>query len=303
MDVEIIFEGDNIVQYKVNDKLSGRDTSQPASPQTSQSVPTVQEGEKLVTVHHVAPPKEEVPQPTSDQIPESPSVSEKVEPLRHQLDQKNYAYPVFIGVKSDSGTDDYYERKLTFNDAKECHVELQDGETYRIYFKNNTTETVCLRVFVDGLNTLSQDIHGVYQFAPRLPLEAARHYVVEGNELVMIQGFFGEWEFLSDTDKKQLNDSEQNLTKGAFYRSFIVSRSNDSLAAKKGNAAEVGTITVAVYRYETKKKEYLAVDDKGRTRGRNSRLGTSSGQTTQSKADYAEAGEVGHRIDMYHIFY
>ncbi len=314
-DFVIIFEGDNIVQYIANSKVKESESpGTTAKPDTqthsSQGTP---EGEKPTSVQPVTTPKDGattpkdgVTRPTEGQTNnESSSTSETAggDTLRHPLNRANYAYPILFGVKSDSGSNDYYERPLTFNDAQECHLELKDGETYRIYFKNNTPEAVCVRVLVDGLNTLSQEVNGVYQFAPCLSLDKARHYVVNGNEFVMIQGFFGEGEYLSETDKKQLNDLGQEMTKGQFYRPFIVSRSDDSLAKRKGHDEEIGTISIGVYRYEKKQEQNSTQKKRGRTRGRNSRLGTSYGEATTSNVEYAESSEVGKQLDVYNIFY
>ncbi|MDR3636239.1 MAG: caspase family protein [Isosphaeraceae bacterium] len=121
------------------------------------------------------------------------------------------------------------------------YVPLQRGETYEIYVENRAGQPVCMKLLVDGLNTLPDlemaKTKGVatYLWGQHVNLADARHYVLDPatlktpRKIWRVNGFITE----TGTDGK--------------VRDFVVSTAEKSLAAKRKFTDQMGLITAAFY--------------------------------------------------------
>ena len=95
----------------------------------------------------------------------------------HPMTNPNFEFPVriYVGGKERPG----HAR------GNEWFVPLRKGETYEIYVENRSGQPVCMRLLVDGLNTLP-DLEmaktkgmATFVWGQHVNLEDARHYVLD----------------------------------------------------------------------------------------------------------------------------
>src|SRR5262245_1048961 len=118
-------------------------------------------------------------------------------------------------------------------------VPVRDGEVYSIEVENRTGQVVCLRLLVDGLNTLpeAEDRElgskglDVMAWGRPVKLDEARHYVLDPatSERFAVRGFV-----------------TQTGPAGRL-REFTVVRAEDALAARQQFTEGIGLITAAFY--------------------------------------------------------
>jgi len=185
----------------------------------------------------------------------------------HPLADRNFQIPVRILVNNK-------ERKGTFR-GNDYIVKLRKGEKYAVQVANNTNDRVMMRLLIDGLNTLPQEIEeakgiATEEVAPRVSLGEARHWVLDPNKRFSVKGFVNK-------------TGEQGI-----YREFVVVDADESLAARKSFTDQVGLITVAFYQ------------DKNRTRGA---AGTQQGAEVQQDLTVRQGTECGKMIAVVNIRY
>jgi hypothetical protein len=151
----------------------------------------------------------------------------------HPMTNPNFEFPVriFVGGKERQGI------------AKGNHwyVPLHQGETYEIYVENRTGQPVCMRLLVDGLNTLPDlemaKTKGVatYLWGQHVNLADARHFVLDPADLRTPRKLWRVSGFVTETGK------------AGKLREFVVSTAEQSLAAKRKFTEQMGLITAAFY--------------------------------------------------------
>jgi len=145
----------------------------------------------------------------------------------HPMLDPNFPYRVRIIV-------DGKERKGVVR-GNDYFIPLRKGETFRIEVENRSGHLVCMRLLVDGLNTLPQkeETKGVVTMitAPRVNLEDARHWILDPakSPIFAIRGFVS-----------QTGSSGQ-------LREFKVVDLDESFAARQQFTDQVGMITAAFY--------------------------------------------------------
>jgi hypothetical protein len=186
----------------------------------------------------------------------------------HPLLDPRFPFPVrvWIGGK---------ERKGIAR-GNDWFIPVREGEVYKLEIENRSDRVVCMRVLVDGLNTLPErdDTKGVVTmvWGKRVNLDEARHYVLDParSRIQWVTGF-----------------ATETGAQGKL-RDFRVARAEKSLAARRQFTDQIGLITVAFYL------------PAGGSRGP---LGTEAGE--ERRADLTEhAGvNVGNLIAVVHIRY
>ncbi|MFM7168608.1 MAG: hypothetical protein ACKO3T_25480 [Planctomycetaceae bacterium] len=165
-------------------------------------------------------------------------------------------------------------------------VKLKQGDEYIIRVTSNFESTVILRLLVDGLNTLAEQVRELsgerkWLFAqPRL-LTDARFWVIPPGQWE-IKGFYKEPQEKGETD----------------CQAFLVTDIEGSQAARLGLRQNVGMITAAFYTAE-KRKQPLQMGD-----GENlPRLGTVPGRAFTERVDLDSVWQPGTLIQVQHIRY
>ena len=119
-------------------------------------------------------------------------------------------------------------------------VPLRKGETFEIWVENRSGQTVCMRLLVDGLNTLpdvEKTTKGVVTliWGQHVNLADAAHWVLDPakvkrpRKLWAVRGFF-----------TQTGDH-------GTLREFVVNLAAESLAARRKYTQDMGLITAAFY--------------------------------------------------------
>src|SRR5262249_9298735 len=118
-------------------------------------------------------------------------------------------------------------------------VPVRDGDVYAIEVENRTGQVVCMRLLVDGLNTLpeAEDREpgskglDVMAWGRPVKLDEARHYVLDPakGQRFAVRGF--------------VTQTGQD----GRLREFTVARAEDSLAARQQFTESIGLITAAFY--------------------------------------------------------
>jgi len=157
----------------------------------------------------------------------------------HPLLDPNFPYKVRIVVNGQ-----VREGVVRGNDY---FVPLRKGETFRIEVVNDSGRIVCMRLLVDGLNTLPQkeEAKGVSTMitAPRVNLENARHWILDPAKakLFAIRGF------VSQTGS------------AGKLREFKVVDLDNSFAARQQFTDQVGMITAAFYLPASESRGEIAI--------------------------------------------
>lgn len=147
----------------------------------------------------------------------------------HPLADPSFPYRVMIRAGG-------AERKAVFR-GNDMLVPLSKGEEYEIWIENKTDDLVCMRLLVDGLNTLVEKddmTKGIQTevVAKRVNLDEARFWVLDPkrSQLFAVRGFVTK---TGDQGK---------------YRAFKVVDANESVAARQKFTDNLGIITAAFYR-------------------------------------------------------
>ena len=143
----------------------------------------------------------------------------------HPLAEADCPFPVKLVI-------DGQERKGVFR-GNEYIVPVRKGEVYEIQVENRTKDMVFMRLLVDGLNTLPQelDTKGVRMevVAPRVNLDEARAWQVNPGTLNAVRGFVTE------------------VGAGGKLRQFEIADASDSQAGRQNFTDQLGIITAAFY--------------------------------------------------------
>ena len=165
------------------------------------------------------------------------------------------------------------ERQFVFR-GNECLLPVKAGEVYRIEVENKADQIVCMRVLVDGLNTLPEleRTKGVETlvWGKRVNLDEARYYVLDP----AFSRVYGVRGFTTETGAQ------------GKYRDFVVASAEHTLAARRQFTDQIRLITVALY------------NPSGASRAL---LGTDAGQ--EGKADLTERNgvNIGTLIAVVHV--
>jgi hypothetical protein len=118
-------------------------------------------------------------------------------------------------------------------------VPVRDGDVYAIEVENRTGQVVCMRLLVDGLNTLPEGEDrepgskglDVMAWGRPVKLDEARHYVLDpaAGERFAVRGFV------------------TRTGQDGRLREFTVVRAENSLAARQQFTESIGLITAAFY--------------------------------------------------------
>jgi hypothetical protein len=150
----------------------------------------------------------------------------------HPMTNPNFEFPVriYVGGKERPG----YPR------GNDWIVPLRKGEIFEIYVENRTGQPACMRLLVDGLNTLpdlEKTTKGVMTYVWGFPvnLADARHFVLDPAEIHTPRKVWRVSGFITQTG-----------TEGKL-RQFVVSTAEEALASQRNFTEQIGLITAAFY--------------------------------------------------------
>ena len=145
----------------------------------------------------------------------------------HPLQDPNFPYRIKMMIGGQ-------ERIGEFR-GNDYFVPVRKGEVYELWIQNLSKQVVCMRILVDGLNTLPEPeaAKGIQTLvtASRVNLDQARWWILDPavSELNAIRGFVN-----------------QTGTQGEL-REFLVVDADQSLAARQQFTDQIGLITAAFY--------------------------------------------------------
>lgn len=151
----------------------------------------------------------------------------------HPMTNPNFEFPVRIYVNG--------KERQGVAKGNNWYVPLHQGETYEIYVENRAGGPVCMRLLVDGLNTLPDlemaKTKGVatYLWGQHVNLADARHFVLDPADLRTPRKIWRVSGFVTETGKD------------GKLREFVVNSAEKSLAAKRKFTEQMGLITAAFY--------------------------------------------------------
>jgi hypothetical protein len=180
-----------------------------------------------------APPSFDNNQPAKDPQDEAVARFDRKGDGPHPMTDPNFEFPVriYVGGKERPGV----------ARGNRWYVPLHEGETYEIYVENRAGMPVCMRLLVDGLNTLPDvemaKTKGVatYLWGQHVSLNDARHFVLDPAGLRTARKLWRVSGFVTETGKN------------GKLREFLVSTPEKSLAAKVKFTEQMGLITAAFY--------------------------------------------------------
>jgi len=151
----------------------------------------------------------------------------------HPMTDANFEFPVriYVGGKERQG----------IAKGNNWYVPLHQGETYEIYVENRAGTPVCMRLLVDGLNTLPDlemaKTKGVatYVWGQPVNLSDARHFVLDPADLTTPRKIWRVSGFITETGEN------------GKLREFVVNTAEKSLAAQRKFTEQMGLITAAFY--------------------------------------------------------
>jgi len=167
---------------------------------------------------------QEAPRPLADQVIER--IDRRSEGA-HPLEDPSFPYRIKLMIGGQ-------ERAGEFR-RNDYFVPVHKGEVYEIWVENKSKQVTCMRLLVDGLNTLPEleKTKGVatYVIAARVNLDDARWWVLDPaqSEIYAVRGFVSQ------------TGAEGEL------REFAVVDADQSLAARQKFTDQVGVITAAFY--------------------------------------------------------
>ncbi len=215
-----------------------------------------------------------------DRMPELPQPGRPPKPLADQviarLDERTkgphplldpaFPFPLHFKIGGQ-------ERPLVFR-GNECLLPVKTGEVYKIEIENRADQIVCMRVLVDGLNTVPEleRTKGVetWVWGKRVNLDEARYYVLDP----AFSRVYGVRGFTSETGPQ------------GKFREFLVAPAERTLAARRQFTDQIGLITVALY------------NPAGKSRGL---LGTDAGREHKADLPEQDGVEIGGLIAVVHI--
>src|SRR4051794_16486768 len=128
-------------------------------------------------------------------------------------------------------------------------VPVRAGETIEIWGENRSGRTVCMRLLVDGLNTLPEPetVKGVTTtiWGKRVRLEEAKFHILDEPErlkLFRVSGF------------------APKTGVGGEIKPFVVVPAERSLAARRRFSDQIGLIPAAFYTPESGTRQLLGID-------------------------------------------
>jgi hypothetical protein len=182
------------------------------------------------------PPSPDQPAPSDPQTTVVARLDEKSRGP-HPMTAPDFPFPVRIFV-------DGRERPGTAK-GNLWVVPLRKGEVYEIYASNRSGDPVCMRLLVDGLNTLPDlemaKTKGVATlvWGQHVNLADARHFVLDPTKKDLKTGRTRTTWRVSGFVTKTGEDGE--------LREFVVASADQSLAAKRKFTDNLGMITAAFY--------------------------------------------------------
>lgn len=174
---------------------------------------------------------------SSDTERQDAEVREFDEQTVHPLRDPRFPFRVRVMVNGKERVGVFQRNEST---GKEDYVvSFSRGEVYQLWVYNTTGKQACLRLMVDGLNTLPQKYveKGIatYEVAPRVNLKDARHWVLDPGKGSRKQTVWGINGFVTETGAQ------------GQLRQFKIVDAVDSIAARKNFTDQVGLITAAFY--------------------------------------------------------
>jgi len=158
--------------------------------------------------------------------------------------------------------------------GNEWLLPVKSGEVFAIDIENRTDQTVCMRLLVDGLNTLPEleKNKGVesYIWGKHVNLDEARHWVLDPVDR-------HEWRVSGFTTETGVNGET---------RKFVVAAEEYTLAARRRFTDNIGLITAAFY------------SPAGRARGR---LGVAAGDARRENLAERAGVDVGNLLAVVHV--
>ncbi len=158
--------------------------------------------------------------------------------------------------------------------GNEWLLPVKAGEFFAIEVENRTDQIVCMRLLVDGLNTLpeKESAKGVetWVWGKRVSLDGARHWILDPAErrLWRVSGFATETGVHGNSDR------------------FRVDQEGNTLAARRRFTEHIGLITAAFYASRA---------------GVRGRLGVAAGPEKKENLAEREGVEVGALIAVVHV--
>lgn len=202
------------------------------------------ENEWAMLGHSVVIKPEDRPPPVPGEANQEGAIIQKLDERAsapHPLSDPKFPYRVLVMVNGQ-------ERKGAFR-GNEYVIPVRNGEVYEVHVRLLNGDPCCVKLLIDGLNTLPQKAKtekgiDAFEVAPIVKLDDAREWVLDPNtNRARLWGFKG---FVTTTG-----------TTGAL-RKFEVTDAAKSLAAQKNFNESVGLITAAFYTPTTVRSGTLA---------------------------------------------
>lgn len=212
--------------------------------------------------------------PLDDETNEVIQIADQNATKPHPLSDPKFPYRVRIYVNNRL-------RKGVIR-GNDYFVPVSKGEEYVIQIEVPDDEVTCMRLLVDGLNTMPEQemTKGVQTVAvsKRVNCDTARYWILDPakRRKFVVQGFYS------------------SLGASAKYRAFTVVDSSESLAARQNFTDQIGIITAAFYRPR-----------KGGADGSSARgaIGTDGGREGHSSVRVRSDIAIGDLLSVVHIHY
>lgn len=245
-----------------------------------------------VTPDDRRPPAPSVEPPTPDEQnkpPQTPEdrVVQKLDQQKdgpHPLQDPNFPFRVHVVVKGKPKP--YVFKKV--GDRTECLVGVKPGEVYQLWVESRASEPRCMKLLVDGLNTLPEKADkGIEQWnwGQRMNLEDARSWVLDPNDR---------------PDRKRngvptwaVNGFVTEVGQFGKYKEFVVVDAEKSVAARQQFTDQVGMISAAFF------TAVPANQKPGESRG----LGTDAGEERGANLTTNDRLVAGDMLAVVHIKY
>jgi hypothetical protein len=230
--------------------------------------------------------------PSGEDLPPEQKQQTKVDVMdkqrRHPLNDPGFPFNVRVLVDGRERAGKFEKNKET--GREEYVVRLAPGEVYSVWVANNLGRKACMRLLVDGLNTLPQKHldKGVQtlEVAARVNLDDARHWVLDP-EVSRVNSIGG---FVTETGVQ------------GKLREFKVVDAEASIAARKNFTEQIGLITAAFYEVYEEPRGAAIVAGQALGSAVDGAIGTDFGEERTERLDVREE-KCGELWGVVHIRY
>jgi hypothetical protein len=198
----------------------------------------------------------------------------------HPLSDPIFPFPVHFKING--------QERQGYARGNEWLLPVKPGEIYTIEVENRSTQLACMRLLVDGLNTLPEwdRSKGVdtFTWGKRVNLDEARHYILDPS----VSRIFGVRGFATETGAR------------GKYRDFVVAPAEKSLAARRRFTDQIGLITAAFYSQAVISRDADSLPSSLGGGGRGG-LGTDAGEEHAADLTERTGVDIGRLIAVVHV--